>query len=182
MNFDASLQRIESDITADNSDEACIHLHGIIFLFPREVFLREKLAALYLKLQNPLMAGRYAYLVENKTPELKAACELFESDNDKDLLKLFYLITEDFKNSKDNVIGTTAEKPLRELQEKAKQQKISEGWRELPFDFFEESSAQNDSDEKQTEWFVWGCMLSIIVTMILAIIGFFRVIELLNHF
>ena len=178
VNFEENLADIKQRIAEEKLDTACVQLHGLIFLFPREVFLRPMLAEIYWKLGDAVMAGRFWYLVENKTPEIEAVCREFEEHYENDLLKIFYLLIEDFKNEKENVIGTAAEKPLRELQEKAHQQKV--GVRHPPMDFFAEPPIFDEKKERETEWFVRGCMLAIVIVLILAIVGFFSIVQLLK--
>lgn len=178
IDFEKNVEEIRQKIAAENFDTACVQLHGLIYLFPREIFLREMLAEVYAKLGDEANAGRFWYLVENKTPEMEAACRAFEHKHDNDLLKIFWILIEDFKSEKENVIGTTAETPLRELQEKASEQKI--GWKDLPLDFFAEPKILSEKEERETEWFVRGCVLAIVIVLVLAIVGFFTIVNLLK--
>lgn len=149
------------------------------YLFPKEIFLREIIAEVYAKLDNPAMAGHYWYLVENKTPEIAAARSAFENKYDNDLMQIFHKLLEDFKYEKENIIGTAAEKPLRELQEKAFQQKA--GIRDLPIDFFAEPPVFDEKKERETEWFARGCILAIFIILILAVIGVFAILKFFKN-
>lgn len=178
IDFEGNVAEAARLVAAEKFGAAGVHLHGLIYLFPREVFLRERLAEVYAEIGDPISAGRYWYLVENKTLEIEAACLAFEDKCDNDLLKIFHLLLEDFKHEKENVIGTAAEKPLRELQKKAFEQNSI--IRDLPSDFFSEPIILSEKEEKETEWFVRGCLLAIAVILILAIIGFFTVLQFLK--
>lgn len=178
IDFEENVAEIAQLIAAEKFGAAGVYLHGLIYLFPKEVFLRERLAEVYAKLGDPISAGHYWYLVENKTPQIEAARRAFEDKHENDLLKIFNLLLEDFKYEKENVIGTAAEKPLRELQEKAFEQQPD--IRDLPFDFFAEPKILSEKEERETEWFVRGCIIAIGVVLVLAIIGFFTILRFLQ--
>jgi len=78
MSKESTFKKISKDITEGNIGKARDRLHGLISTYPNDLELRTKLAEIYHKLQLPEMAGRYWYLEENKTEEMKAACLIFE--------------------------------------------------------------------------------------------------------
>lgn len=70
--------KVEYDLQHGDLGKARDRLHGLMLAYPDDLALRVKLAEIYWDLQQPAMAGRYWYLVENKTPEMVRAIEAFE--------------------------------------------------------------------------------------------------------
>jgi hypothetical protein len=72
-----TLRKIEEDIAGKDYGKARTRLHSLIASYPDDLDLRKMLGDVYLHLDYPEMAGRYWFLVEDKTPEMQAACDLF---------------------------------------------------------------------------------------------------------
>ena len=75
-----TLKRIERDIAAGNLGKARDRLHGLILSYPEDLSLRFRLAEVYRQLQYPAMAGRYWYLEEQRTEEMRQAVAEFERE------------------------------------------------------------------------------------------------------
>jgi len=75
-----TLKRIEKDIAAGNLGKARDRLHGLIVSCPEDLSLRSRLAEIYWRLQYPAMAGRYWYLEEQRTEEMRQAVAEFEQE------------------------------------------------------------------------------------------------------
>ena len=72
------IKRIEKDIESGNLGKARERYRTLIYNYPYDLDLRNGLAEIYFKIQQPAMAGRYWYLKEDKTKEMEWACKKFE--------------------------------------------------------------------------------------------------------
>ena len=75
MPIEETLARIEGEIAAGDLGKARDRLHGLLSTYPADLMLRRKLGDVYWRLQYPEMAGRYWYLVEEKSPQMLEACD-----------------------------------------------------------------------------------------------------------
>lgn len=73
-----TLDKVERDIERNDLGKARDRLHGLIQHNPDDLDLRNRLAAIYFRLRDPAMAGRYWYLEEKRTAEIQAAVAAFE--------------------------------------------------------------------------------------------------------
>jgi len=78
MPIEQTLEKVEQDIASGDCGKARDRLHGLIATYPNNLALRRKLGDVYWQLQYPAMAGRYWYLEESKSPDMIAACKVFE--------------------------------------------------------------------------------------------------------
>ncbi len=120
MSLELTLNKINDDISQGNLGKARDRLHSLISTFPNELSLRDKLADVYLKLQNPAMAGRYAYLNENKTAELQNAIVVFEKECGSKALNKFLAIK--FKGNLKLLNDSFASKIIIDLQDEIKRE------------------------------------------------------------
>ena len=88
MSKPETLRKVEYDIQNGNLGLARDRLHGLMMSYPDDLSLRVKLAEVYWKLHQPVMAGRYWYLVEEKSPEMEAAVQAFEKMQGHDPLRI----------------------------------------------------------------------------------------------
>lgn len=78
MKLQETLQRVDEDIATGNLGRARDRLHGLVWQYPNDLSLREKLAEVYWQLQFPAMAGCYWYLEEPTTEARQRAIAEFE--------------------------------------------------------------------------------------------------------
>lgn len=88
MSLQQTLQRVERDIAAGNLGRARDRLHGLVWQYPDDLSLRERLAEVYWQLQFPAMAGCYWYLHEPSTEARQRAVREFEHACGNDPLHL----------------------------------------------------------------------------------------------
>ncbi len=88
MSLQQTLQRVERDIAAGNLGRARDRLHGLVWQYPDDLSLRERLAEVYWQLQFPSMAGCYWYLHEPSTEARQRAVREFEHACGNDPLHL----------------------------------------------------------------------------------------------
>lgn len=84
MSKESTLERVALDIQRGDLGKARQRLHGLIVTYPCDLSLRARLAEVYWKLQYPSMAGRYWYLEEERTEEMRAAVTAFEKECEGD--------------------------------------------------------------------------------------------------
>jgi hypothetical protein len=71
-------ERIKRDFDAGDFEKARDRLHGLVNAHPEDMELRGLLGDVYARLGDPVRAGQFWYLVENKTHEMLDACKQFE--------------------------------------------------------------------------------------------------------
>ncbi|MBI4338369.1 MAG: hypothetical protein HY680_00270 [Chloroflexi bacterium] len=86
------LARVEADVERGDLGKARDRLHTLVHDNPNDLALRARLAEVYHRLQFPAMAGRYWYLWEHRTPEMKAAVAAFERSCGSDPLLMLSAI------------------------------------------------------------------------------------------
>ena len=118
MPHQRTLEKAELDIKNSNLGKARDRYLGLLLTYPDDLSLREKLGSIYWKLQYPGMAGKYWYLEEEKTPEMKSACETFEKQMGDDPLKI--LLALKFRGDVQKIEGRYSGKILLDLQKRAK--------------------------------------------------------------
>jgi hypothetical protein len=85
-----TLRRIEQDIVSGDYGKARDRLHGLLGSYPHDLSLRRMLGDIYWHLQYPVMAGRYWYLEEEKTPAMSVACAAFERSCGSDPVQILF--------------------------------------------------------------------------------------------
>jgi hypothetical protein len=113
-----TLRRIEQDIVSGDYGKARDRLHGLLGSYPHDLSLRRMLGDIYWHLQYPVMAGRYWYLEEEKTPAMSVACAAFERSCGSDPVQI--LLALKFKADLGPLRGTHAGQTLVALQAQAK--------------------------------------------------------------
>ena len=114
-----TLHRIQADIAASDLGKARDRLHGLIATYPDDLALRLRLGQVYWELRYPSMAGRYWYLEEEKTPDMTAACLLFERSCGGNPVNLLLGIK--FRGDIERIRDTYAGRTLLELQRRAEE-------------------------------------------------------------
>jgi len=71
-------KRIKQDFDAGDFEKARDRLHGLVNAHPEDFDLRGALGDVYARLGDPVRAGQFWYLAENKTHEMLDACKAFE--------------------------------------------------------------------------------------------------------
>ena len=117
MSLEQTLERIDKDLANGDLGKARDRLHGLLASHPGNLLLRRKLGDVYAKLQFPSMAGRYWYLEEEKSPEMVAACAVFEKECGNSPVVLLLAIK--YKADPAAIKDTYAGRTLRALQEQA---------------------------------------------------------------
>ena len=78
MPLEQTLERVEREIASGDLAAARDRLLGLLSTYPSDLHLRERLGAVYWRLGDRPMAGRYWYLAENPNDEIRRAIEAFE--------------------------------------------------------------------------------------------------------
>jgi hypothetical protein len=117
MSRETTLARIEHEIANGDLGKARDRLHGLVAGYPDDLTLRERLGDVYWRLQYPAMAGRYWYLVQERSPEMELACQAFERACGGEASHLLRALR--FKGNLETIGGTHAGRTLAALQERA---------------------------------------------------------------
>lgn len=117
MTLESTLNKVKADIVQGNLGKARDRLHGLISSYPNNLALRKQLGYIYWNLDYPAMAGRYWYLEEDSTPEMRFARKAFEKGCAGDP----YLIRNSlkFKGNVDEIESAFAVEILESLEESA---------------------------------------------------------------
>ncbi len=152
-----TLQKIEADIQAGDLGKARDRLNGLLSTYPEKIALRRKLAEIHLDLQDPCAAGRWAYLVPDRSADLDAAVAVFEA-----------------------ACGSRAAEIARRLKVRAPFDRIDEPYaRERLSELAAEARSTDRIDiasgrhePSRTDTFIaYGCMLSLAAILVFAMIG-----------
>lgn len=130
MSKPETLRKVEYDIQNGSLGLARDRLHGLMMSYPDDLSLRVKLAEVYWKLQQPVMAGRYWYFVEMKSPEMKVAVQAFEKMQGHDPLRIMRALN--FKGNLSKVEGTYAGQSITDLMAIVKEEHSEEVLLGLP--------------------------------------------------
>jgi hypothetical protein len=77
MSKAATLQRIRNDVEEGQLGKAISRCQGLVQTYPEDLSLRETLGDLYYRAHYLEEAGRYWYLIPNKSAEQKRVCSIF---------------------------------------------------------------------------------------------------------
>ncbi len=162
-----TLKKVEYDITNGNLGKARDRLHGLINTYPNDLKLREKLGAIYWQLKQPAMAGRYWYLIDAKTPEMKAAQAAFQNAFGNNPLLMLQAIK--FRGAMKAIAGTPAEAKLQALLERAKKTYRDETLYGLPG--MPPKGTDPPPEQHPWQYRLTCAVLLLIVLLLLALIG-----------
>ncbi|MEM8859865.1 MAG: DUF6584 family protein [Chloroflexota bacterium] len=84
-----NIKQIETYIADGKLTDARDQLHNLLDAYPNNLDVRGKLGEVYWQLENPVMAGRYWFLIEATSPEMVAATYEFASMCHNDPLEIF---------------------------------------------------------------------------------------------
>ena len=117
-------ERIKRDFDAGDFEKARDRLHGLVNAHPEDLELRGLLGDVYARLGDPVRAGQFWYLVENKTHEMLDACKQFERDCGNHPLTIAKRIR--FKGDPETAPCPRA----REMLLKLEKRRLHDRWRE----------------------------------------------------
>ncbi|MEM9777810.1 MAG: DUF6584 family protein [Chloroflexota bacterium] len=83
------LKQVDHYLAAGQLTDARDQLHKLLDAYPNKLDVRQKLGEVYWKLENPVMAGRYWFLIEATTPEMVAATYEFANMCHNDPMEIF---------------------------------------------------------------------------------------------
>ncbi len=113
MSKPETLRKVEYDIRNGNLGLARDRLHGLMLSYPDDLNLRVRLGEVYSMLQQPVMAGRYWYLVAEKTPVMEAAVQAFEKMQGHDPLRIVRALN--YRGEFSAIEGTYAGRVISDL-------------------------------------------------------------------
>ena len=155
-----TLKKVEEDIKNDNLGKARDRLHGLISTFPNKLELRKKLGDIYFELKYPAMAGRYWYLVENKSAKMIKACNEFEKSMGNDPNNIVRALK--YKGDKDMLTRLELEPTILTLLQIVNEKRCEE---------------PDDSSKGNYNWVIFGCFSIVILISIFAIVGVYAFIN-----
>ncbi len=171
MPIDETLERIEREIASDDLGKARDRLHGLIATYPYNLSLRQRLGDVYWALHHPAMAGRYWYLVEDKSAQMTAACDAFERSCGNSLLQI--LLALKFRGNPECLADEYAARRLLDLQAEVQDE----------YNYF------IDFQRQGADRFEWvpgrrlstrlaeaGCVALVLVAMALLLVGLYTVL------
>ncbi len=123
MPLNETLKKVEEDVRTGDLGKVKSRLHGLIATYPDNLALRKQLGEVYWMLQQPQMAGRYWYLVENKDERMQAACKRFEGAFGGDPFHM--LLALKFKGNTEAIQDSYAGQILMDLDRRAR---AEHGW------------------------------------------------------
>jgi hypothetical protein len=167
-----TLHRIQADIAASDLGKARDRLHGLMATYPDDLALRLTLGQVYWELRYPSMAGRYWYLEEEKTPDMTAACLLFERSCGGNPVNL--LLGLKFRGDIERIRDTYAGRTLLELQARA-----ADSFGKTIV--FGKTGRERYQDHKKPVSGGWSCLLGLaiaaLVVLGLMVIGLVSVLQ-----
>lgn len=83
------LTQLDQYLAAGKLTDARDQLHNLLDAYPNNLAVRQKLGDVYWQLENPVMAGRYWFLIEATTPEMVAATYEFAANCHNDPMEIF---------------------------------------------------------------------------------------------
>jgi hypothetical protein len=173
MAIQQTLEKIEIDIQNSNLGKARDRLHGLLISYPNDLSLRRKLGDISWKLQYPSMAGKYWYLEEEKTPEMKSACEAFEEQMGNDPMQI--LLALKFRGEIKAIENQYAGQLLLDLHKRSQEKHGKSRY----LDFRNKGSEKYGLVRKKLkrESRLWiGCLVALLIGLIFIAIGLYTVI------
>ncbi len=170
MSLDRTLQQVEVDIRAGDLGKARDRLHGLIVSYPDNLALRQQLAQVYWQLNFPEMAGRYWYLVEDKSEEMLQACRRFEAQFRNDPALMLFAIK--FKGDMEAIRDTYAGRLLANLHRQARE-KYSwyEAFRKRGPEKYHHYKYEAGKHRIRDFFLKWGCIAIAALVAVLFSIG-----------
>ena len=167
-----TLKRIEGDIASGNYGKARDRLHGLIATYPDVLALRRRLGHVYGQLQYPAMAGRYWYLEENRSPEMDAACRVFEEACSDDPVQMLRALK--FRGNFEAIADTFAGRTLLALQTRAREE---QGYTIELGKTGKEKQQHTSQQSTVSGWLVAGCLFAVLASLALMVVGLVTIIQ-----
>lgn len=167
-----TLERVEQEIQNGNLGQARERVYGLINSYPDNLSLRRKLAEIYWKLQYPAMAGRYWYLEEDQTAEMKSACQIFEKQMGEDPLQI--LLALKFRGNLEAVENQYAGRILLGLHKRAKEKYTNRMYQDFRNQGAKKFYAPQPAKSKKDSV---GCALIAALGAALVLIGLYTIVE-----
>jgi hypothetical protein len=167
-----TLNRIEGDIASGNYGKARDRLHGLIATYPNALTLRRRLGDVYVQLQYPAMAGRYWYLEEDRSPEMDAACRVFEKACSDDPVQMLRALK--FRGDFEAIADTFAGRTLLVLQIRAREE---QGYTIELGRPGKEKDPHTSQQSRASGWLVVGCFVVVLASLALMVVGLVTVIQ-----
>ena len=167
-----TLQKVDGDIRQGDLGKAVSRLHGLIGSYPNDLALREKLAAVYWRLQLPGLAGRYWYLVEAKDERMQSACQNFETQFRKDPMRI--LLALKFKGDFAAIQDAYAGRVLADLERRAGEKYAwFPSFRKKALSRYSRPEKRGVTQRVRDFFFQWGCVVALALVAALALVGLF---------
>jgi len=167
MSIERTLEKVSRDCDRGDYGKARDRLHSLIASYPDNLSLRRKLGDIYRKMHYPAMTGRYWYLEAEKTPEMQQACTAFEKSCGNDPLQI--LLALKFRGDPNALHSDFARQVLTSLQKEV------ESRYNLIIDHRKPAKgnwqAANNRERFAVRAFAAGCILALLITAGLALIG-----------
>jgi hypothetical protein len=175
MSIDLTLRKVEEEISLGKLGKARDRLHGLLSNDPKNLQIRAKLGEIYWKLQMPEIAGKYWYLVQNKTKEMIEATKAFEHYCGNDPVQILFSLKYRNENEDNNYI----EEVLSKLDKKAKEKyNWYEDYRKRGGYRFRNYSP-NKREPKENKLLNWGCITILIIILISSLYGIYTFVRLI---
>lgn len=171
MSKPETLRKVEYDIINGNLGLARDRLHGLMMSYPDDLSLRVKRAEVYWKLQQPVMAGRYWYLMEERSPEMEAAVQAFEKMQGHDPLRIMRALK--FRGELSGIEGTYAGQIISDLMSIVKERHSEEALLGLPGMSPKIKKPNNRHGGQGSDF---GCWIVLIIVICLILIGLITVV------
>jgi hypothetical protein len=174
MPVEKTLQLIDGEIRRGRLGKARDRMHGLLSNDPCNPALRRKMGEIYWKLQMPEMAGRYWYLEEQKTEDMRAACRAFEAQCGRDPMQILFSLKYRLRDETDPYRKAVLEKLHAEAKRK-------HSWYE---DYRERGRSKFYQSKPAKVTFLSkllpaGCLLAVIAVCVLALDGLYHIGSLL---
>jgi len=173
MPIEQTLAKIEQEIAAKDYDKARDRLLGLISTYPDDLSLRRRLGDVYWMRQNPKQAGRFWFLVADKSPEMASACREFAQSCQDDPLKI--LLGLRFKGDVAAIEDDYARNTIQTLHEEAKAKHRN-------YVDFQARGAAKYKPPAQINRYIGiaalvGCLIILAMVLVLVVIGGFTLYE-----
>lgn len=158
------MSRVLTDVAGGNLGRARDRLHGLLASYPDDLALRTHLAEVYSRLRQPAMAGRYWYLEEPETDEMRAARTAFERECGGSAQRMLQRLR--FRGDADALGESYAGQTLRLLQLRARDEgPIRRRASAVPL------QAPDSGSEWKTKISMYGCLAVVMGTLLLIVLG-----------
>jgi len=164
MSREETMSRVLADVAARNLGRARDRLHGLLASYPNDLALRTHLAEIYSRLRQPAMAGRYWYLDEPGTDEMRAARAAFERECGGSAERMLQRLR--FRGDVKTLGDSYAGQSLRLLQMRAcDEAPVATRARTIP------GPTPVSGSEWKSQISMYGCLAVVVGTLLLIVLG-----------